>query len=57
MIDRPMKIGEFAAAVGVSIDAIRFYERCAQRPAPPAVIEHLSSATSTGSNWRASSSS
>jgi DNA-binding transcriptional MerR regulator len=27
MPDRPMRIGEFAQAVGVSIDAIRFYER------------------------------
>jgi DNA-binding transcriptional MerR regulator len=27
MTDRPMKIGDFAAAVGVSIDAVRFYER------------------------------
>jgi DNA-binding transcriptional MerR regulator len=27
MPDRPMKIGEFAEVVGVSIDAIRFYER------------------------------
>ena len=27
MPDRPMKIGEFANVVGVSIDAIRFYER------------------------------
>ena len=27
MPDGPMKIGEFAAVVGVSIDAIRFYER------------------------------
>ena len=35
MIDRPMKIGEFAAVVGVSIDAIRFYERRGVlRPAP-----------------------
>ncbi len=35
MPDRPMKIGEFAAVVGVSIDAIRFYERRGVlRPAP-----------------------
>jgi DNA-binding transcriptional MerR regulator len=35
MPDRPMKIGEFAKAVGVSIDAIRFYERRGVlRPAP-----------------------
>ena len=35
MIDRPMKIGEFAAVAGVSIDAIRFYERRGVlRPAP-----------------------
>ena len=27
MPDRPMKIGDFADVVGVSIDAIRFYER------------------------------
>jgi DNA-binding transcriptional MerR regulator len=27
MPDRPMKIGEFAEVVGLSIDAIRFYER------------------------------
>jgi DNA-binding transcriptional MerR regulator len=27
MPDRPMKIGEFADVAGVSIDAIRFYER------------------------------
>jgi DNA-binding transcriptional MerR regulator len=32
---RPMKIGEFADVVGVSIDAIRFYERRGVlRPAP-----------------------
>jgi DNA-binding transcriptional MerR regulator len=35
MPDRPMKIGEFAVVVGVSIDAIRFYERRGVlRPAP-----------------------
>jgi DNA-binding transcriptional MerR regulator len=35
MPDRRMKIGEFADAVGVSIDAIRFYERRGVlRPAP-----------------------
>jgi DNA-binding transcriptional MerR regulator len=35
MPDRPMKIGEFAEVVGVSIDAIRFYERRGVlRPAP-----------------------
>jgi DNA-binding transcriptional MerR regulator len=35
MPDRPMKIGEFADVVGVSIDAIRFYERRGVlRPAP-----------------------
>jgi DNA-binding transcriptional MerR regulator len=35
MPDRPMKIGEFADIVGVSIDAIRFYERRGVlRPAP-----------------------
>ena len=35
MPDRPMKIGEFANVVGVSIDAIRFYERRGVlRPAP-----------------------
>jgi DNA-binding transcriptional MerR regulator len=35
VIDRPMKIGEFAAVAGVSIDAIRFYERRGVlRPAP-----------------------
>lgn len=35
MTDRPMKIGEFAQAVGVSIDAVRFYERRGVlRPAP-----------------------
>ena len=35
MPDGPMKIGEFAAVVGVSIDAIRFYERRGVlRPAP-----------------------
>ena len=27
MSDRPMKIGDFAEVVGVSIDAVRFYER------------------------------
>lgn len=33
--DSPMKIGEFADVVGVSIDAIRFYERRGVlRPAP-----------------------
>jgi DNA-binding transcriptional MerR regulator len=35
MPDRPMKIGDFADVVGVSIDAIRFYERRGVlRPAP-----------------------
>jgi DNA-binding transcriptional MerR regulator len=35
MPDQPMKIGEFANVVGVSIDAIRFYERRGVlRPAP-----------------------
>ena len=35
MPDRPMKIGEFADVVGVTIDAIRFYERRGVlRPAP-----------------------
>jgi DNA-binding transcriptional MerR regulator len=35
MTDRPMKIGEFARAVGVSIDAVRYYERRGVlRPAP-----------------------
>jgi DNA-binding transcriptional MerR regulator len=27
MADRPIKIGDFAQVVGVSIDAVRFYER------------------------------
>ena len=35
MPDRPMKIGDFADVVGVSIDAILFYERRGVlRPAP-----------------------
>jgi DNA-binding transcriptional MerR regulator len=35
MIDRPMKIGDFAEVVGVSIDTVRFYERRGVlRPAP-----------------------
>jgi DNA-binding transcriptional MerR regulator len=35
MTDRPMKIGDFAHVVGVSIDAVRFYERRGVlRPAP-----------------------
>ena len=35
MTDRPMKIGDFAEVVGVSIDAVRFYERRGVlRPAP-----------------------
>ena len=54
MIDRPMKIGEFAAVAGVSIDAIRFYERRGVlRPAPaPRRLSNLCpAATSTGSGW------
>jgi DNA-binding transcriptional MerR regulator len=35
MTDRPMKIGDFAEVVGVSIDTVRFYERRGVlRPAP-----------------------
>lgn len=35
MTERPMKIGDFAQVVGVSIDAVRFYERRGVlRPAP-----------------------
>src|SRR4029450_11459451 len=35
MPDRPMRIGEFAQVVGVSIDAIRFYERRGVLPPAP----------------------
>jgi DNA-binding transcriptional MerR regulator len=35
MPDRPMRIGEFAQVVGVSIDAIRFYERRGILPPAP----------------------
>ena len=35
MTERRMRIGEFAAAAGVSVDAVRFYERRGVlRPAP-----------------------
>ncbi len=27
MVEQPMRIGEFAETVGVSVDAVRFYER------------------------------
>ena len=35
MTDRPMKIGDFARVVGVSIDAVRFYERRGVLPPAP----------------------
>ncbi len=30
-----MKIGQVASAAGVSVDTVRFYERCGVLPAPP----------------------